>query len=119
VDERAFASYAPRLSLNAIKRAIAAQQLAEAARLHSALQALVTPTGEAAVIADFAEASIALGIVYLEKARWDELYCVMRGSEWALRSAALRERLLGKGGDTVWAETSRWLESVLAAGGEA
>lgn len=119
VDERAFASYAPRLSLNAIKRAIAAQQLAEAARLHSALQALVTPTGEAAVIADFAEASIALGIVYQEKARWDELYCVMRGSEWALRSAALRERLLGKGGDTVWAETSRWLESVLAAGGEA
>ena len=73
-EEPAFQTYSSRLSLNAVKHAIGRAGLAEAARLHAGLRDLISPSsGEQSLVADFAEASVALCIACQEHSKWEEL----------------------------------------------
>jgi hypothetical protein len=112
----AFRTYSSRLSLNAVKHAIGRAGLAEAARLHAGLRDLISPSsGEQSLVADFAEASVALCIAYQEHSKWEELFSLAKTTAWAVRSEAFRERIIAKGGETTWTETAQWLDGVLAA----
>ena len=115
-EEPAFQTYSSRLSLNAVKHAIGRAGLAEAASLHAGLRDLTSPSsGEQSLVADFAEASVALCIAYQEHSKWEELFSLAKTTAWAVRSEALHERIIAKGGETTWTETAQWLDGVLAA----
>ena len=115
-EEPAFQTYSSRLSLSAVKHAIGRAGLAEAARLHAGLRDLISPSsGEQSLVADFAEASVALCIVCQEHSKWEELFSLAKTTAWAVRSEAFRGRIIAKGGETTWTETAQWLDGVLAA----
>ena len=115
-DEPVFRTYSSRLLLNAVKHAIGGASLAKAAELHGALRDVITPLlGEPSLVADFAEASVALCDAYQERGQREELFSLAKAVEWAVRSEAFRERMIAKGGDTGWAEIAKWLDGVLAA----
>ena len=114
-DEPAFLTYSSKLSLNAVKHAIGRASLTEAAGLHAGLRDLVAPsTGDQSLVADFAEASVALCFAYQGHGLWEELSSLAKTTEWALRSEAFRERMIAKGGEKVWTETAEWMDEVVS-----
>jgi hypothetical protein len=71
--------------------------------------------GGQGLVADFAEASVALCIAYQDESRLEELFSLAKATEWAMRSEAFRARMTAKGGETAWAETVQWLDQIRSA----